>query len=74
MLDLVLDDEGDDMDAGERQALHDAISDPDSLQEPRVSIASLLDLAATKAEVVQARAAAKDYLDVDALIDRAGSP
>ena len=26
VLDLVLDDEGDDMDAGERQALHDAIS------------------------------------------------
>jgi hypothetical protein len=26
VLDLALDDEGDDMDAGERQALHDAIS------------------------------------------------
>lgn len=26
VLDLVLDDEGDDMDAGERQTLHDAIS------------------------------------------------
>lgn len=26
VLNLVLDDEGDDMDAGERQALHDAIS------------------------------------------------
>ena len=48
------------------------VEDPDSLAEPRVNIASLLDLAATKAEVVQARAAAKDYLDMDALIDRAG--
>ena len=33
-----------------------------------------MDLAATKAEVVQARAATKDYLDIDALIDRAGIP
>ena len=48
------------------------VADPDSLAAPAVTIASLLDLAATKAEVVQARAAAKDYLDVDALIHRAG--
>ena len=48
------------------------VADPDLLQEPRVNIASLLDLAATKAEVVQARAAAKDYLDIDALIHRGG--
>ena len=48
------------------------VADPDSLAEPRLNIASLRDLAATKAEVVQARAAAKDYLDMDALIDRAG--
>ena len=48
------------------------VADPDSLAAPAVMIASLLDLAATKAEVVQARAAAKDYLDIDALIQRAG--
>ena len=48
------------------------VANPDLLLEPRVNIASLLDLAATKAEVVQARAAAKDYLDIDALIHRAG--
>lgn len=48
------------------------VADPDSLAAPAVMIASLLDLAATKAEVVQARAAAKDYLDIDALIHLAG--
>lgn len=48
------------------------VADPDALAAPAIRIASLLDLAATKAEVVQARAAAKDYLDVDALIQRAG--
>ena len=48
------------------------VADPDLLQEPRVNIASLLDLAATKADVVQARAASKGYLDIDALIHRAG--
>jgi hypothetical protein len=34
----------------------------------RVFVASLLDLAATKASVVQKRAEAKDYVDIDALI------
>lgn len=34
----------------------------------RVRIASLLDLAGTKAAVVQVRAEAKDYLDIDALL------
>jgi hypothetical protein len=33
-----------------------------------LSVASLLDLAGTKASVVQVRAEAKDYLDIDALI------
>jgi hypothetical protein len=36
--------------------------------EPGVHVASLLDLAGTKASVVQVRAEAKDYLDIDALI------
>ena len=48
------------------------VADPDALATPAIRIASLLDLAATKAEVVQTRAAAKDYVDVDALIQRAG--
>jgi len=37
-----------------------------------VKIASLLDLAATKARVVQQRAEAKDYIDMDALITDGG--
>ena len=48
------------------------VADPETLAAPAIAIASLLDLAATKAEVVQARAAAKDYLDLDALVHRAG--
>lgn len=48
------------------------VADPDALAAPAIRIASLLDLAATKAEVVQTRAAAKDYLDVDALLRQAG--
>ncbi|HXE03855.1 MAG TPA: nucleotidyl transferase AbiEii/AbiGii toxin family protein [Methyloceanibacter sp.] len=37
-----------------------------------IKIASLLDLAGMKVSVVQARAEAKDYLDLDALMTRAG--
>lgn len=48
------------------------VADPDALAAPAILIASPLDLAATKVEVVQARAAAKDYLDIDALIHHAG--
>ena len=48
------------------------VADPETLAAPAIAIASPLDLAATKAEVVQARAAAKDYLDLDALVRRAG--
>ena len=48
------------------------VGDPETLEAPAIAIASRLDLAATKAEVVQARAAAKDYLDVDALVHRGG--
>ena len=50
------------------------VADPDALAAPAVKVASPLDLAATKAEVVQTRAAAKDYVDLDALIRRAGIP
>ena len=50
------------------------VADPERVAPPAVAIAALLDLAATKAEVVQARAAAKDYLDLDALVQRGGVP
>ena len=49
------------------------VADPEKVAPPAVAIAALLDLAATKADVVQARAAAKDYLDLDALV-RYGVP
>ena len=48
------------------------VRDPDPVPDPAIRIASLLDLAATKAQVVQVRALAKDYLDIDALVHRAG--
>lgn len=44
------------------------INPPDICADNGLRIASLLDLAATKAAVVQQRAQAKDYLDIDALI------
>lgn len=43
------------------------VNDPDSV-ESGIRVASLLDLAATKVKVVQDRAEAKDYLDVDRLL------
>jgi hypothetical protein len=49
------------------------INPPDVCADNALRIASLLDLAATKAAVVQQRAQAKDYLDIDALIS-AGVP
>ncbi|HEY3812649.1 MAG TPA: nucleotidyl transferase AbiEii/AbiGii toxin family protein [Caulobacteraceae bacterium] len=42
-----------------------------AIESPAIRIASLIDLAGTKAAVVQKRAEAKDYLDIHALI-RAG--
>jgi hypothetical protein len=41
---------------------------PHDVAENGIKVASLLDLAGTKASVVQARAEAKDYVDIDALI------
>jgi hypothetical protein len=41
---------------------------PDVVPTNGLQVASLLDLSATKAAVVQARAEAKDYLDLDALL------
>ena len=44
------------------------IEDPDQATGPGIHVASLLDLAATKVDVIQSRASAKDYIDIDALI------
>ena len=41
---------------------------PDTSPDNGVRIASLLDLAGTKAAVVQQRAEAKDYIDIDAIL------
>jgi hypothetical protein len=43
---------------------------PQVVQENGLKVASLTDLAGTKAHVVQARAEAKDYIDIDALIQK----
>ena len=50
-----------------------SIQDPDRADGPGIFVASLLDLAATKAAVVQARPSAKDYLDLNALLQAAVS-
>ena len=47
-----------------------SVSSPDRADGPGILVASVLDIAATKAGVVQARGSAKDYLDIDALISR----
>jgi Nucleotidyl transferase AbiEii toxin, Type IV TA system len=44
------------------------IGEPDVAPDIGLRIASLIDLAGTKAAVVQARAEAKDYIDLDALM------
>lgn len=46
------------------------VAEPAFEEPPGIAIASLLDLAGTKAAVVQRRAEAKDYLDLDALVSR----
>lgn len=44
------------------------LQDPERVIGPGLQVASLLDLAATKAAVVQERAESKDYLDLDRLL------
>ncbi len=44
------------------------LQDPEPAKGSSVLVASLLDLAATKVKVVQDRAEAKDYLDIDRLL------
>jgi hypothetical protein len=48
------------------------ISLPEVAPDNQLRVASLLDLAAMKAAVVQKRAEAKDYIDVDAIIQSGG--
>jgi hypothetical protein len=48
------------------------IEDPDILEGSEIKIASLLDLAGMKAAVIQKRAASRDYIDIDALMEHAG--
>ena len=44
------------------------VADPEITEGPRILVASLLDLAATKMAAVQSRAEAKDYIDVAELL------
>ena len=44
------------------------VAPPDRPEGSTVNIASLLDIAGTKAAVVQRRAEARDYIDIDSLI------
>ena len=48
------------------------IRTPLRAEDNGLEVASLLDLAGTKAAVVQQRAQAKDYIDIDALITQGG--
>ncbi|WP_420636403.1 nucleotidyl transferase AbiEii/AbiGii toxin family protein [Candidatus Palauibacter sp.] len=48
------------------------VRDPERAAGAGILVASLLDLAATKVQVVQSRASARDYLDVDALVHLSG--
>jgi Nucleotidyl transferase AbiEii toxin, Type IV TA system len=48
------------------------LGSPGVVKENGVKVASLLDLAGTKASVIQVRAEAKDYLDIDALMTLGG--
>ncbi|HEV7504760.1 MAG TPA: nucleotidyl transferase AbiEii/AbiGii toxin family protein [Thermoanaerobaculia bacterium] len=45
------------------------VRDPEVVEGPGFQVASLLDLAATKVQVVQVRAEAKDYLDLGRLLE-----
>lgn len=45
-----------------------SVREPDRADGPGIFVASLLDVAATKVTTVQARADAKDYLDIDAVL------
>ena len=46
-----------------------SIQEPDRAEGPEIHVASLIDIAATKMLSIQQRASAKDFIDIDALID-----
>lgn len=50
------------------------IAEPDRAQDTGLPCARLIDLAGTKAQTVQSRAAIKDYIDIEALIRLADLP
>lgn len=50
----------------------DRVDDPQTAAGAGVKVASLIDLAAAKVELVQRRACAKDYIDLDAAITLGG--
>lgn len=45
-----------------------SVQAPDKAEGPGILVASLLDIAATKAVAVQQRASSKDYVDIDAIL------
>jgi hypothetical protein len=47
---------------------------PDFIQDPGISIASLLDLAGTKVKVIIQRVEPRDYIDIHALLTKGGIP
>lgn len=47
---------------------------PDFIKDPNLAIASLLDLAGTKAKVIIQRVEPKDYIDIHALLIKGGIP
>lgn len=50
------------------------VESPQTAEGAGILVASLLDLGGTKAQFVQSRALAKDYIDIDALMRLGGSP
>ncbi len=47
---------------------------PDVIKDPDLAIASLIDLAGTKAKVIIQRVEPRDYIDIDALMTKGGIP
>jgi len=47
---------------------------PDLIKDPTLAVASLIDLAGTKAKVIIQRVEPKDYIDIHALMTRGGIP
>jgi hypothetical protein len=50
------------------------VEPPDVTKDPKLAIASLIDLAGTKAKVIIQRVEPRDYIDIDALMIKGGIP